>query len=626
MEYSTKRCKKCSLFINIGRKYPPSVLPFIIKTSMENFKLITLICLLCCGVHAVNAQVAPLTLQKYTFPKKIKTAKLTSIVVPSDNPYAIELSGKDAMWLSLKNKDIILKTQYTEPAVKAQKIEFSVRLKKGNKIVVEKAFTLIADEFLKNKVVAHRGAWKAQNLPQNSIASLKHAIQLGCEGSEFDAHLTADSVLVINHDPTFFEIPIQKSSLSTLQTKELSNGESIPLLKDFINIAQQQRATKLVLEIKPSVMGKEWALITARKAVQLVHDMQAQAWVDYICFDYDMVKEILRVDPMAHVQYLNGDKSPQELKKDGIAGADYHFSVFQNKDYWIAEAKKLGLVINTWTVNDPKMMTELLVHGVDIITTNEPEILFQQLAKLPQKQGWQLAWSDEFNHTGLPENTKWDYDMGGEGWGNNESQYYTRADTSNVYIKNGILSITAQKNKRDKNNYTSARLVTRGKASWLYGRIEVSAKLPAGRGIWPAIWMLGDNIKEAGWPRCGEIDIMENVGFNPDSIFCSVHTQSFNHVKGTQKTNGIRQTDSQTNFHLYAIEWHKEDIQFFVDDIKVLLFKNTGKGTEEWPFDKKFHLLLNVAVGGNWGGQKGIDETIFPATMEVDYVRVFKKK
>jgi beta-glucanase (GH16 family) len=137
--------------------------------------------------------------------------------------------------------------------------------------------------------------------------------------------------------------------------------------------------------------------------------------------------------------------------------------------------------------------------------------------------------------------------------------------------------------------------------------------------------MLGDNIKEAGWPLCGEIDIMENVGYNPDSVFCSVHTESFNHVKGTQKTNGIRQTDSQTHFHLYAIEWHKDGIQFFVDDTKVLHFKNTGKDNKEWPFDKKFHLLLNVAVGGNWGGQKGIDENIFPATMAVDYVRVFKK-
>lgn len=243
-----------------------------------------------------------------------------------------------------------------------------------------------------------------------------------------------------------------------------------------------------------------------------------------------------------------------------------------------------------------------------------------------EKKGWQLTWSDEFNQSGLPDSTKWNYDVGGHGWGNNEAQFYTKADTTNASVKNGVLSIIARKAQRDKNNYTSARLITKGKASWTYGRIEVRAKLPGGRGIWPAIWMLGDNIKEVSWPRCGEIDIMENVGYNPDSIFCSIHTESFNHMKGTQKTNGIKQTDSQTLFHVYAIEWNKDNIQFFVDDIKVLQFDNTGKGMSEWPFDKPFYLLLNVAVGGNWGGQQGIDETIQSAPMEVDYVRVFKKK
>ncbi len=244
---------------------------------------------------------------------------------------------------------------------------------------------------------------------------------------------------------------------------------------------------------------------------------------------------------------------------------------------------------------------------------------------------WTLVWNDEFNYTGLPDSNKWSYDVGTGcpnvcGWGNNELQYYTQADSNNAIVKNGMLLIRALKQQKENNHYASARLVSKKKGDWLYGRIEVRAKIPSGRGLWPAIWMLSTDWTYGGWPASGEIDIMENVGHNPDTVFSSVHTQSFNHGIGTQKTNGLQVKDASNAFHLYGIEWFADRIDFFVDERPVLRFVNTGKGFAEWPFDKKFHLILNIAVGGNWGGQKGIDETIFPSTMEVDYVRVFASK
>jgi beta-glucanase (GH16 family) len=237
---------------------------------------------------------------------------------------------------------------------------------------------------------------------------------------------------------------------------------------------------------------------------------------------------------------------------------------------------------------------------------------------------YKLVWSDEFSYTGLPDSSKWSYDVGGNGWGNNELEYYTKGDTANAVVRNGFLYLTARKQQRGKKDYTSARLVTKGKGDWLYGRIEIRAKLPAGRGLWPAIWMLPTDWKYGGWPASGEIDIMENVGFMPDSVFGSIHTKSFNHVIHTQKTKGLFLKDLATAFHTYSIEWDAKEIRFFIDGNSYTSFRNTGKGFAEWPFDQRFHLLLNIAVGGGWGGQKGVDDTVFPKSMVVDYVRVYQ--
>jgi beta-glucanase (GH16 family) len=234
-----------------------------------------------------------------------------------------------------------------------------------------------------------------------------------------------------------------------------------------------------------------------------------------------------------------------------------------------------------------------------------------------------LVWSDEFNNKGLPDSTKWGYDVGGNGWGNHELQYYTDKKLSNARVENGYLVIEAKKEAIGKNTYSSARLVTKGKYDFTYGHIDVRAKLPKGLGTWPAIWMLGSSTP-LKWPDDGEIDIMEHVGYNQGVIHASAHTRKYFHSIGTQKTATTSLPDCSEAFHVYSLDWDAESITMLIDNKPYFTFKNEHSGKEAWPFDKPFHLLLNVAVGGDWGGQKGIDETIFPQKMEIDYVRVYQ--
>ena len=240
------------------------------------------------------------------------------------------------------------------------------------------------------------------------------------------------------------------------------------------------------------------------------------------------------------------------------------------------------------------------------------------------KETWTLGWSDEFEYTGLPDSTKWGYDTGGHGWGNRELQYYTRASLDNAEVSDGTLKIKAIHQRLDNCDYTSARLVTRGKADFTYGRMDIRAKLPPGRGLWPAIWMLSSEVGKVSWPECGEIDIMEHVGFEKDSIFGTVHTKTYNHIIGTQKGKKIFIEKPYDSFHIYSLEWTPEQMSFLLDDNLFYTIKNEHKTTAEWPFDSPFYLVLNIAVGGNLGGKMGVDSTVFPATMEVDYVRVYR--
>lgn len=234
-----------------------------------------------------------------------------------------------------------------------------------------------------------------------------------------------------------------------------------------------------------------------------------------------------------------------------------------------------------------------------------------------------LVWSDEFNTDGLPDKSKWNYDVGGDGWGNNELQYYTSERLKNARVENGMLIIEAYRENWQNKNYTSARLVTKGKGDWKYGKIEVRAKLPEGLGTWPAIWMLASKTPMK-WPDDGEIDIMEHVGYDQGKIHGSIHCKKYYHSIGTQKTANITVPDCSKEFHVYEVEWNEKEVNIGMDGKNFFNFKNEKTGYQAWPFDNKMHLLLNVAVGGNWGGAKGVDSTIWPRRMEVDYVRVYQ--
>lgn len=243
--------------------------------------------------------------------------------------------------------------------------------------------------------------------------------------------------------------------------------------------------------------------------------------------------------------------------------------------------------------------------------------------KAPHPPARKLVWSDEFNRNGLPDSTKWNYETGGDGWGNHEAEYYTARRPGNARVENGMLIIEARKEKWGNREYTSARLVTKGKGDWKYGRIEVRAKLPGGRGTWPAIWTLG-SATPLKWPDDGEIDIMEHVGFDLGIIHGTIHCKKYNHVLGTQKSAVIPVKDCMDAFHVYAMEWNAESLSIFVDNDKYFTFRNEHSGYAAWPFDGPLYLLLNIAIGGDWGGQKGIDDAIFPQQMLVDYVRVYQ--
>ena len=225
-------------------------------------------------------------------------------------------------------------------------------------------------------------------------------------------------------------------------------------------------------------------------------------------------------------------------------------------------------------------------------------------------------WADEFNVDGAPDATKWAYDLGiGDwGWGNNEAQYYTnRAD--NVKVQDGKLIITPIKESYQGSNYTSARIKTQGKFSFKYGKVEIKAKLPLGGGTWPALWMLGNNITTASWPACGEIDIMEHVGNSQNKIYGTLHYPNFSGGNAVSKTINI--TNASTEFHIYTLDWRADTIKFYVDGTLFHTFNNSSA----LPFNQNFFLIINCAMGGNFGG--AIASNFTSSTFEVDYIRVF---
>ena len=275
-------------------------------------------------------------------------------------------------------------------------------------------------------------------------------------------------------------------------------------------------------------------------------------------------------------------------------------------------------------------MMKLLPILILFITCQEPKSSEKQpVVNEWDKEGWALVWNDEFDGPAL-NLEKWSFEIGGHGWGNNELQYYSD-DDSTAFIQDGKLVIRADlvpqgTGSSDNLRYfSSARLRTSGKGDWRYGRIEVKAKLALGQGIWPAIWMLPTDWMYGGWPESGEIDIMEHVGYDPGRVHGSIHTGSYNHKINTQRGGSKLLDKISSKFYVYAIEWYEDRIDFLINDAKYFSFQNDGKNDfNTWPFNQRFHLLINIAVGGDWPGSP--DETTkFPTEMEVEYVRVYEK-
>jgi beta-glucanase (GH16 family) len=231
-----------------------------------------------------------------------------------------------------------------------------------------------------------------------------------------------------------------------------------------------------------------------------------------------------------------------------------------------------------------------------------------------------LVWSDEFDTDGSPSSSNWDYDIGtNNGWGNGESQYYTSQE-DNVIVEDGLLKITARKENFEGANYTSARIKSQGRYSFTYGKVEIRAKLPSAAGTWPALWMLGSNITTVGWPKCGEIDIMEQKGWDKNKVSSALHNQSSS--GNTIHVKELDLTTSTTDFHVYAVNWTPDEITFSVDGNEYYTYRPEDKTEVNWPYDKPQFIILNVAMGGDLGGQ--IPEDFNESSMQIDYVRVYR--
>ncbi len=272
-----------------------------------------------------------------------------------------------------------------------------------------------------------------------------------------------------------------------------------------------------------------------------------------------------------------------------------------------------------------KFLSAFLVASLAALILAAPAVGAENAPSLAAKTDWKLVWSDEFDRDGAPDPQRWTHDTGSRGWGNHELEFYTDR-LENARVEQGRLIIEARREKFKNNDYTSARLVTKNHGDWTYGRFEIRAKLPAGRGTWPAIWMLPTvwNLGDGGWPDNGEIDIMEHVGHDPGAIHASTHTHAHQWPNHTQRTAIIKRSDVSAAFHTYAMEWDADEIRIYLDDQHYFTSRKDGGDWKSWPFFRDFHLILNLAVGGDWGGEKGVDPAIFPQRMEIDYVRVYQ--
>ncbi len=242
-----------------------------------------------------------------------------------------------------------------------------------------KKFELVKDDFIRNGVIAHRGAWKHYEVSQNSMGSLRKGIELGCEGVEFDVWLSQDGEIILSHDPEIGGRPVEHSTFAELREVVLEGDEQVPSLREYLEQIKTQNRTRLVLEVKSSQLSKERSVGLAEKAVRMVHELCAQAWVEYISFNYDVLLKIRELDRTAAISLLEGYKTLEELQSDRVTGIDYYFTAFLEDTTFIDRAHAMGFTTNAWTVNDAEAMEKLRDMGIRYITTDEPELLLQQI-------------------------------------------------------------------------------------------------------------------------------------------------------------------------------------------------------------------------------------------------------
>ena len=401
-----------------------------------------------------------------------------------------------------------------------------------------------------------------------------------------------------------------------------------------------------------------WAVNVGGKEYVGVDGITYQADSSSIAGDIENIKG--SQDSFIYQSYRTGDLNITQPMENGFY--DIIFKFAEPEDIAIGARvfdvfAQQQLVIDDLDVKlarDGKHLSGLVraVNNVEV-TDGQLDISFQAIAGQPilnalivrkkntNSNQWKLVWSDEFDYQGKPDPSKWTHDIWPAKKVNNEDQTYTD-NLKNVQVKDGNLVITADKETYANAEYTSGRIHSQGKGDFLYGRVDVQAKLPAGQGTWSAIWMLpSDPFKYStkcqknedwqgsstcdAWPNSGEIDIMEHVGYDMQTIHGTVHNKAYYWKNWEQRKASIEGKNVEQAFHLYSIEWTPENITVFFDNTPYFFYTNESTGWRAWPYDHPYHIILNLAIGGAWGTAGGpIDDSIFPVSMEVDYVRIFK--
>ena len=379
----------------------------------------------------------------------------------------------------------------------------------------------------------------------------------------------------------------------TQTTEEVKMSEVSLEKVGMIDVNRMINLTKFQVQHKYTVTGKDENILTS-KDISTIKKLSSGK---------EFVKTMVLEEDSDYLVKISGDISNEEK---------YVVTIQNGKTVELNKNNRECLLKNNGeSTKDGKITIKKIGNGKKL---NDIRI---------EKYFGNLIWEEEFNYEGLPKDTDWGYDVGGNGWGNAELQYYTEKNPDNVYVEDGKLTITAWNEAYDKNQYTSTRLVTRGKKDFLYGRIEVKAKLPEGVGTWPAIWLMPTESVYGDWPKSGEIDIMEHVGFDQDRIHGTVHTEKYYWKNSNQKSGQIMGEKVSDTFHTYSLEWTPKVIKVYFDNTLYFTYQNENNGNAAWPFDQKFYLILNIAVGGAWGGQQGVNAEVFPQQLEIDSIRVY---